>query len=506
MRTSDSYLSQLEGHIVTAFDLPTAFADALIYIYSEYAGLRLEISPMQPIISDLRDKEVIQNAFAASLQLQLEVSWIKAIPVQIPKHGIRALQSLDKGWREPFSSGVTTFTSSQLIPRDFACDSELWDNSRHRSLAADIRKTGAGDLVGLGAIGNFAAMSKGTDFGPMVRISEFSIEWGDIHLTTLVDVTGDGYPDLVTIGDHSVTVAQNNHDGTFWGGKVFEWNSLDVQPGLSINRHLRLTADITGNKMADIVAFGDKGVWVAFNGGNGTFATPELVLDDFGTYRNAGFWHIHKHPRFLADLTGDGRADIIGFGNRGVLVSLNTGDRGFHSPKLVVPEFGYKAGEWRVAKHPRFVVDLTGDGRADIIGFKDDGVYVALNEGNGTFKPVQKVLNWFGYSDPAGRWRVEKHPRFVVDVTGNKCADIVGFWDDGVWIAFNNGDGTFQNPQRMVSDFGYEAGEWRVERHTRVLADMTGNGRLDIVGFGEDGMYLLQHLWRYFCSTEPDCR
>jgi hypothetical protein len=36
-----------------------------------------------------------------------------------------------------------------------------------------------------------------------------------------------------------------------------------------------------------------------------------------------------EHPRFLADLTGDGRADIVGFGNAGVWVSLNNGDRTF---------------------------------------------------------------------------------------------------------------------------------------------------------------------------------
>jgi len=31
------------------------------------------------------------------------------------------------------------------------------------------------------------------------------------------------------------------------------------------------------------------------------------------------------------------------------------------------------------------LADLTGDGRADIVGFGDDGVYVALGNGDGTF-------------------------------------------------------------------------------------------------------------------------
>jgi hypothetical protein len=52
---------------------------------------------------------------------------------------------------------------------------------------------------------------------------------------------------------------------------------------------------------------------------------------------------------------------------------------------LVLEDFGYVAGGWRVESHPRFPADLTGDGRVDIVGFGNDGVWVALNNGNGTF-------------------------------------------------------------------------------------------------------------------------
>jgi FG-GAP-like repeat len=76
--------------------------------------------------------------------------------------------------------------------------------------------------------------------------------------------------------------------------------------------------------------------------------------------------------------------------------------------------------------------DLTGDGRADIVGFGDAGVWVALNNGNGTFQAPSKVLNAFAYS--AGSWRVEKHPRFLADLTGDGRADIVGFGDAGVGL------------------------------------------------------------------------
>ncbi|MGH3566763.1 MAG: FG-GAP repeat domain-containing protein, partial [Pseudonocardia sp.] len=155
----------------------------------------------------------------------------------------------------------------------------------------------------------------------------------------------------------------------------------------------------------------------------------ELAIANFGF--SAGGWRVDRHPRFLADVTGDGRADIVGFGDAGVWVSLNNGDGTFQAPRLVVANFAVEAGGWRVDRHPRFLADLTGDGGADIVGFGDAGVWVALNSGNGTFVAPRLVVENFGFS--AGGWRVDRHPRFLADVTGDGRADIVGFGDAGVW-------------------------------------------------------------------------
>ena len=55
-------------------------------------------------------------------------------------------------------------------------------------------------------------------------------------------------------------------------------------------------------------------------------------------------------------------------------------DPAFQEPQLVLGSFGYEAGGWRVDKHPRFLADMTGDGRKDIVGFGDAGVYVAAQQ------------------------------------------------------------------------------------------------------------------------------
>jgi hypothetical protein len=52
-------------------------------------------------------------------------------------------------------------------------------------------------------------------------------------------------------------------------------------------------------------------------------------------------------------------------------------------------------------------------------------------------------------------------------------ADIVGFGSAGVYVSLNNGDGTFQGPQKVLNNFGYNTGGWLVGRHPRFLADVS---------------------------------
>ena len=68
-------------------------------------------------------------------------------------------------------------------------------------------------------------------------------------------------------------------------------------------------------------------VWPVPNGQ--AFSMARFVLADFGSDQG---WREDTHPRYVADLTGDGRGDIVGFGNDGVWVSLGNGSGGFAAP------------------------------------------------------------------------------------------------------------------------------------------------------------------------------
>ncbi|KAF9523959.1 lectin PVL [Crepidotus variabilis] len=309
----------------------------------------------------------------------------------------------------------------------------------------------------------------------------------DKHVRLLADVTGNGKADIVGFGEEGVWVSHNNGDNTFSmpPKKVLGGFGYSTATGeWRVEKHIRCLADIRNVGRCDIIGFGEKGILVSKNNGDGTFTTPNLALIGFGWDQG---WRLDKHLRFLADTTGDGLLDIVGFGETQVYLSLNNGDGTFGPMKSVFATLCHGAGGWRVDSHPRFLADLTGNGLVDIVGCGDQGTYVALNNGNGGFEPSsgRLVVNMFG---TAQGWRVEKHPRFVADLTGDKRADIIGFGEAGVYVCFNNGDGTFQPPKLILSDFTVQQG-WLVAKHPRFVVDLTGNGCADIVGFGNDAVW-----------------
>ena len=135
---------------------------------------------------------------------------------------------------------------------------------------------------------------------------------------------------------------------------------------------------MNGDHMADIVGFGDGGVYVALASGNGHFAAPHLEVSDFG--HTVGGWSSQDaFPRTLADVNGDGMADIVGFGDGGAYIALAMGNGNFAAPQLQVSDFGNTIGGWSSQTiFPRIVADVSGDQRADIVGFGDGGVFAAL--------------------------------------------------------------------------------------------------------------------------------
>ncbi len=98
----------------------------------------------------------------------------------------------------------------------------------------------------------------------------------------------------------------------------------------------------------------------------------------------SGTWTDNNvYPRTLVDVNGDGLPDIVGFGPQGVYVALNTGS-GFSTPSIWLDgAFSPTQGWVNNQITPRMLVDVNGDGLPDIVGFGEFGLTVALNTGIG---------------------------------------------------------------------------------------------------------------------------
>ena len=247
---------------------------------------------------------------------------------------------------------------------------------------------------------------------------------------------------------------------------------------------------MNGDGMADIVGFGAAGVHVSLATGDGHFAPSTFELPYFGP--NAGGWSSNDiYPREVADVNGDGMADIVGFGAAGVLVSLATGDGHFAPSTFELPYFGPNAGGWSSDDtYPREVADVNGDGMADIVGFGDAGVWVSLATGGGHFAPSTFELPFFSAS--TGGWSSDDtYPRELADVNGDGMADIVGFGAAGVWVSLATGDGHFAPATFKLPFFGPNTGGWSSnDTYPREVADVSGDGMADIVGFGSDNVWV----------------
>jgi hypothetical protein len=363
---------------------------------------------------------------------------------------------------------------------DQACNS--WKTERDVRLVADLNKDGRADLIGFGDGGYYTALGKGDGrFEKPTRVNAFAVDQGwdeSKHTRMLGDLNGDSVPDIVGFGDAGVYVALGNGDGTFdpVEGR-FVLPDFGTDRGWTSARHIRLLADLDHDGYADIVGFGNAGVYTALGDGHGGFGTVKYVLNMFGADQG---WTPTKNPRFVIDVNRDSFPDIVAFGDVGVLVALGDGHGGFTVLPSTLTDFGTNQG-WDPGKHTRLLADLNGDGVPDIVGFGDAGVYTALARGDGTFGPVQPSIPDFGANQG---WQATKHVRLAADLNGDGRADIIGFGDAGVYAALRDTNTTFAAPFFALANFGTNQ-EWDPIRHVRTVADLNGDGRTDIVAFGD---------------------
>ena len=163
-----------------------------------------------------------------------------------------------------------------------------------------------------------------------------------------------------------------------------------------------------------------------------------------------------------ADLTGDGRTDLVSSdaSSSGVSVLLGHGDGTFQ----LADQYGLGTPDASVRNYDIVAGDFNGDGRNDLAVLNGNEVDVLLGNGDGTFQPATEyALAHFTAAQTQWAW----WPGISAALASStwSSADI-----EGVQILLGNGDGTFQ-PAETVAP---------VADGFLVAGDFTGDGRLDL--------------------------
>ena len=323
----------------------------------------------------------------------------------------------------------------------------------------------------------------------------------DEYPRVFADMNGDGMTDVAGFGAAGVYVALANGVGGF-GAQTYVLNTYgyDTSAGgwISNERFPRTFGDVNGDGHADLVGFGDEWVQVALANGSGGFAAPVTVLNEYGQgIPGAGWGTQLTTPRMTADVNGDGLEDLVGFRGDGVVIALATGGGNFASAQLVSRSFGTNAsaGGWTDTNlFPRIMADVNGDGMADIVGFGDDGVLVSLATGGGSFGSAFRASSQFGASVVGGGWTSNGlYPRMAADVNGDGRADLIGFGDERVYIALANANGSFSSATADVRFFARSEASGSfgsANENPRGVGDFNGDGFADLIGVSDGGLYV----------------
>jgi hypothetical protein len=328
------------------------------------------------------------------------------------------------------------------------------------------------------------------------------------------EFNGDGHLDLVavrtTLGNNETLVLLGNGDGTFQAPTAYAMAG-PVLLG---------AADFTGNHKTDILAanaFVNVSLLSVLLGkGDGTFqVAPQTALTAFA----AGATSIGMAS---ADLNGDGLTDFVIAETTGAQVLLGAGGNQFTAGQVIatlanaialadvngdgIPDLimttsssdvlvflGKGDGTFEAAldsnatssQYSLAVGDFNGDGKPDLAVIVEGGnLSVMLGLGNGKFaKPTQSfTVGTEADSIAVGDFNKDGKLDVVVSNFGEP-----GFGPSSISLLLGNGDGTLQ-PQTHLP-LPPNAGPWEV-----VVADLNGDGNLDIVSSNNNESYLSIYL------------
>jgi hypothetical protein len=309
---------------------------------------------------------------------------------------------------------------------------------------------------------------------PSVNLGQTGFSFA--HAVAIGDLNLDARPDVVLgiSGGQNVVYMNNGSSPDTW---------LESSLGSALTDYTESVAigDVTGDGLPDVVVGNDQDTgsgfinpidFVLVNNGGDPAGWPRIPL---GSPTND-----YTMSVALADLTGDGRPDVV-VGNRGGddagyqnYLLVNTGGSPSNWPR-------YNLGNQPICAKSVAVGDVTGDGRPDVVTAGDGFNYVAINDGG---NPTNWVCESIG---PPVVFEPDQYSRSIAlgDINGDGLLDVVignkehnqsGPVAGGQsWVAVNTGASPSNWP---LVNLG---GPWSNVTYFVAAGDVTGDGRPDVV-------------------------
>lgn len=257
--------------------------------------------------------------------------------------------------------------------------------------------------------------------------------WGAARYYSTIrfaDIDGDGRADLCARS--SAGIRCHLSTGTGFGPPIAgpAWSDATGFGAAKYYATLRV-GDVTGDGKDDICIRSANGIRCAPSTGDG-FGTPFAGPDwsDAKGWNKLMYWSSIR----LADVDGDGRADVCARHSQGLVCHLSTGS-GF-GPELQVADLRDSNGWTDPGNYSTLRTgDIDGDGAADLCIRANTSV-LCYRHDNGAFVTVQGPA----WSDESG-WNVPQHFETlrVADVDGDHKADVCARSSEGMLCARSNG-------------------------------------------------------------------
>ncbi len=353
-------------------------------------------------------------------------------------------------------------------------------------ISADIRNNGSKDLIasnGVVLLNNGAGVfTQGTPAfsppaGPIVGFG------GNL---AVADFNKDGKPDLAVDNGQEVTIYLGQGNGTF---TLLTSYVSDTEVGY-------LTAtDLDGDGNVDLyVGTANSGAFGGdeFNGGQ----SYALMGNGDGTFQGAPVAPFVYTGTNLAPLTSSGVIDAVAQDVTSFISYMGDGKGNFTAKTaLNVPIVN---GQYSDQYNAFAIGDVTGDGKADLVGVGIDneyqtttnsgnsGIFVSAGDGQGdfataSFTPV--TIDAANQLDTPGLTNLQ-----LIDVNHDGKLDAVYQYTDedsttgtyyvGIGVQLGNGDGTFQAPKTLVLYSGTAAATDTY--YLLTSADVNGNDFPDL--------------------------